>query len=154
MPADTGATGHDGAVQGKMPGVVAIIALAVAALAGCGDDDDDASATTARVAETTTAGSTDVAGADTATGSTISAADATEADYLAAIERSLSGGAGGGLTTTPEQAECMAPKWLETIGVDTLKEQDIAPSQIGDDVDDDGSALSDLGLTDEQGTAL
>jgi hypothetical protein len=153
VPANTGATGHDGAVQGKMPGVVAIIALAVAALAGCGDDDD-ASATTARVAETTTASSTDVSGADTATGSTISAADATEADYLAAIERSLSGGAGGGLTTTPEQAECMAPKWLETIGADTLKEQDIAPSQIGDDVDDDGSALSDLGLTEGQGTAL
>ena len=43
-----------------------------------------------RCAGTTTTSSTDVAGADTATGSTISAADATEADYLAAIERSLS----------------------------------------------------------------
>ena len=65
----------------------------------------------------------------------MSAADATEADYLAAIERSLS--TGDGLKTTSEQAECMAPKWLDTIGIDRLREHDVAPSDIGDDVNDE-----------------
>ncbi len=90
--------------------------------------------------------------ATTRSASAVSAADATEADYVAAIERSLR--TGDGLTTTSEEAECIAPKWLDTIGIDRLKEHDIAPSQIGDDVNDDGSALSDLGLTDDEGNAL
>ena len=137
-------------VQRTLTRVLVIGGLFVAATAGCGDDDD-ATTTTAR-AETTTSRSTGTSTADTATDATVSAADATEADYLAAIERSLS--SGDGLSTTPEQAECMAPKWLDTIGVDRLKDRGVAPSEIGDDVNDDGSALSDLGLTDDEGTAL
>jgi hypothetical protein len=144
------ATGDDGAVQRRMMAMVAATALAVAVLSGCGDDDDAAPTTTATDApETATARSSN----DTAaTGSTISAADATESDYLAAIERSLS--TGDGLTTTAAQAECMAPKWLDTIGIERLKEHDVAPAQIGDDVNDDGSALSDLGLTEDEGNRL
>jgi hypothetical protein len=127
-----------------------IAGLAVAALTACGDDDDGGSATTADAAETN-ASSSD----GTSTGSTVSAADATEDDYLAAIERSLTSGAETGqVATSSEQAECVAPKWLDTIGVDRLKEQGIAPAQIGDDIDDDGSALSDLGLTEDEGNAL
>ena len=127
-----------------------IAGLAVAALTACGGDDDGGSATTADAAETT-ASSSD----GTSTGSTVSAADATEDDYLAAIESSLTSGAGTGqMATSSEQAECVAPKWLDTIGVDRLKEQGIGPAQIGDDIDDDGSALSDLGLTEDEGNAL
>ena len=122
--------------------------LAVAVLAACGDDDDGGSATTARATETTTASD------GTATGTTVSAADATEEDYLAAIVRSLSEGPTGEVRTTPEQAECMAPKWLETVGIERLREHDIAPSMIGDDNSDDGSALADLGLTEAEGNAL
>jgi len=139
-------------VQKTVLGVVTTVALAVAALAGCGDDDD-ASTTTAGSTATTTVTSAASSSDDTdGTGSSVSAADATEADYLAAIERSLS--TGDGLTTSSEQAECMAPKWLDTVGIDRLKEHAIAPSQIGDDVNDDGSALSDLGLTSDEGNAL
>ena len=137
-------------VQRTLSGVLVIAGLFVAVAAGCGDDDD-ASTTTAGI-ETTTSHSTGTSTADTATDATVSSADATEADYLAAIERSLS--TGDGLSTTPEQAECMAPKWLDTIGVDRLKDRGVDPSEIGDDVNDDGSALSDLGLTDDEGTAL
>ena len=137
-------------VQRTFSGVLVIAGLVVAVAAGC-SDDDDASTTTARI-ETTTSRSTGTSSADTATDATVSAADATEADYLAAIERSLA--SGDGLSTTPEQAECMAPKWLDTIGLDRLKDRGVDPSEIGDDVNDDGSALSDLGLTDDEGTAL
>jgi hypothetical protein len=132
-----------------MRGALMFTGLAVAAFAGCGDDDDGATATT-RASATTTATST----GGTATGTTVSAADATEDDYLAAIERSLSAGPPGEVRTTPEQAECMAPKWLGTVGVERLKEHDIAPSMIGDDNSDDGSALADLGLTEAEGNAL
>jgi hypothetical protein len=146
----------DGRMQRSLLGVVMRVGLAVAALAACGDDDA-AAPTTAPATRATAAAST---GDSTATSSagrgapstTLSAADATEDDYLAAIERSLS--TGDGLRTTAEQAECMAPKWLDTIGLDRLREHDLAPSEIGDDVDDDGSALSDLGLSQEEGTAL
>jgi hypothetical protein len=124
--------------------------LAVAVLAACGDDDDGGSATTTRATETTSATSS----AGSASGTTVSAADATEDDYLAAIVRSLSDGPEGEVRTTPEQAECMAPKWLATVGVERLKEHDIAPSMIGDDNSDDGSALADLGLTEAEGNAL
>jgi hypothetical protein len=48
----------------------------------------------------------------------------------------------------------MAAKRLDTIGLDRLQEHDVAPSEIGDDVNDDGSALSDLGLSQEEGTAI
>jgi len=137
-----------------LTGLVAIVALATAALSGCGGDDDGASSTTGRSTETTAVSSPKTSSADTATGSTVSAADATEGDYLAAIERSLSSGEEGGLKTTAEQAACMAPKWLATIGVDRIKDKGIAPSQIGDEANDDGSALSDLGLTEDDGNAL
>jgi hypothetical protein len=137
-------------VQWTLRGVVVFAGLAMGALTACGDNDNDGSATTADAAETT-ASSSD----GTSTGSTLSAADATEDDYLAAIERSLARGAETGqLVISSEQAECVAPKWLDIIGFDRLTEQGITPAQIGDDIDDDGSALSDLGLTEDEGNAL
>lgn len=131
-------------MQRSLRGVVMCVGLAAVALAACGDDDD--------TAVTTTASATDATSATSTAGTSLSATDTTEDDYLAAIERSLS--TGDGLKTTSDQAECMAPKWLDTIGIDRLKEHDVAPSEIGDDVNDDGSALSDLGLSQEEGTAL
>jgi hypothetical protein len=134
-------------MERSFKGVVMIAGLAVASLAACNNDDDDAGATTtARGTETTAATSTDDTTATSsdgtgATGTTTPAAEATEADYLAAIERSLS--TGEGLKTTAEQAECMAPRWLDTIGMERLKEHDVAPADIGDDVNVDGSALYD-----------
>jgi hypothetical protein len=133
-----------------MRGALMFTGLAMAVLAGCGDDDDGGATATTRASATTTATST----GGTATGTTVSAADATEDDYLAAIVRSLSEGPPGEVRTTPEQAECMAPKWLGTVGVERLKAHDIAPSMIGDDNSDDGSALADLGLTEAEGNAL
>ena len=146
-------------MERSLSGVLVLAGL-VASLAAC-SDDDSAATSTAPVTSATTASSSE--GTDStpeaspddsaATTTTISAADASEDDYLAAIKRSLSAGSGGQMQMTPEQADCVAPKWLETIGVERLKVHDISPAQIGDDVDDDGSALEDLGLTDEQGNA-
>jgi hypothetical protein len=131
-----------------------IAGLGVAFLAACSDDDDSASTTTGRVAETTAASPIDVTTATSGDGPIAAGTmvPATRADYLAAIERSLS--SGDDLKTTPVQAECIAPRWLDVIGLDRLVEHDIAPADIGDDVSDDGSALSALGLSPTEGTAL
>ena len=133
-------------------GLVGVLAFGAAA---CGGDDDDTTATTT---EATTPATTADSTAGTATsGSTaggVSAADATEEDYLAALQRSLTTGAATQLSITPDEADCVAPKWLDTIGVDRIKENDISPDMIGDDIDDDGSALSDLGLSTDEGEAL
>jgi hypothetical protein len=118
--------------------------LALATITACGDDDDDSGGGT-----TTTA----AAPADTTTGGTAAApAEGTEEEYVAAVTRTMTNNDPDELQLTTEQADCLAPKWIDTIGVDRLKEQGVAPDDIGDDPGD--SDLSDLGLTDEEGGEL
>ena len=37
------------------------------------------------------------------------------------------------LTLTDEQAECVAPKWIDTIGVERLEEAGLEPADISSD---------------------
>jgi hypothetical protein len=130
-------------------GLVALLGLT--ALAACGDDDDSTEATTAATTatvETSTTGST-----ATTTGATSgSVGDASEEDYVAAVAATFTQGGEDDLQLTDEQADCVAPKWIDTIGVDRLKDKGISPDDIGDDADD--ADISDLGLSEDEGGEL
>jgi hypothetical protein len=119
----------------------------VAALVGVAACDDDASVT---APPTATAPVTEGAPATTTSSSTGGA----DADYQRAIVRSLSAGEKGEIAVTPAQADCVAPKWLATIGVERLEGANITPAKIGDGVDGDGSALADLELSDAEAGEL
>jgi hypothetical protein len=105
--------------------VVAVLAVGLVALAGCGDDDD--------------------AGGD---GGDVSAE---EQPYVDAMVTSFQQGDEDELTLTAEQSECVAPRWVDTIGVERFEDAGIEPADISDDGDDE---LSDLGLDEEQGGEL
>jgi hypothetical protein len=122
-------------------GVLAVAAVVLLTLsaAACGDDDDGgAAATTTGGASATTTGGSSAGGGD--------ASGATEADYLAAIESQFTATGDNSLVLTDEQAECVAPKWLDVITVDKLKEKGITPEQVQSDTDNE--KLATLGLSD------
>lgn len=126
-------------------GLVALLGLT--ALAACGDDDDSTAATTVPVA-VSTSGST----ATTTGGTSESVGDASEDDYVSAVAATLTKSGEDDLQLTQEQADCVAPKWIDTIGVDRLKDKGISPDEIGDDADD--GDLSQLGLSEDEGGEL
>ncbi len=55
------------------------------------------------------------------------------------------------LQLTGSQADCMAPKFIDAIGVDTLKAKGITPEDMASDSDTD---FDELDLTDAQGTKM
>jgi len=126
---------------------IATVGLLTLSAAACGDDDDSGgdAATTTGGASATTSGSTGgTSGGD--------ASSATEDDYLAAIESQFTQTGDDSLQMTDEQAGCVAPKWLDVIGVDRLKEQGITPDDVRSDTDNE--KLSTLGLTEADGDKL
>jgi hypothetical protein len=93
-------------------------------------------------------------GGQPATTTVRSSTSGIDAEYRTAIVRSLTADQKGEIALTSAQAECVAPKWLATIGVERLDAAKISPAMIGDGVDSDGSGLSDLKLTDAEAGAL
>jgi hypothetical protein len=77
-----------------------------------------------------------------------------DTDDRAPIVRSLTADQKREIALTLAQAECVAPKWLATIAVERLEAAKISPAMTGDGVDDDGSSLTDLKLTDAEAGAL
>jgi hypothetical protein len=137
----------------KIHGALAIAAvgLLTVSAAACGDDDDGGSSATTGGASATTAGGASA----TTTGGSSSGGDAssaTEADYLAAIESQFTQGGTDSLQMTDEQAGCVAPKWLDVIGVDKLKEKGITPEDVKSDTDNE--QLATVGLTEAEGDKL
>jgi hypothetical protein len=104
--------------------------LAVMAMAACGGDDDSSSS-------------------GGGGGGSVSA----EAQpYVDALKKDMTTReAEDDLVLTSQQADCVAPKWINTIGVAKLKEKGLTPEDIGSDSDSD---FSDLELTEAQGNAL
>jgi hypothetical protein len=123
-------------------GAVALLTLSAAA---CGDDDDDKGGDAA----TTTAASTSGSSGGSSGGD---ASSATEQHYVAAIEAQFTNGGADSLQMTDEQAACVAPKWLDVIGVDRLKEKGVTPDDIRADTDNE--KLSTLSLGDDDATKM
>jgi hypothetical protein len=55
------------------------------------------------------------------------------------------------LQLTARQAQCVSPRWVDTIGVDRFEEQDVAPENITDEAEDE---LPQLGLDEAEGNEL
>jgi hypothetical protein len=123
-------------------GLVALLSLT--AVAACGDDDSSGGGTTTPRPTTATSGAT--------AGTSGSSGGAGRDEYVAVLKESMmSSGDEGEFALSGEQADCMAPKWIDTIGVDTLQAKSIEP----DDIGTEGSAdLTTLGLSEEQGNDL
>jgi hypothetical protein len=126
-------------------GLVGVLALST--MAACGDDDDssDGGASTTVASSGT---SVTTAGSATTTGDV----EASEQEYVDALVKSFQSSDGSELHLTSDQAECVAPKWIRTIGVDRLHDKGVEPSDIGDDSSD--TDLSDLGLSEAEGNAM
>ena len=119
---------------------VAPVGLLTLSAAACGDDDDKGRRR--RRGRTTTAATSGSTGGSSGGGD---ASSATEDDYLAAIEAQFTATGGDSLELTDEQAECVAPKWLDVITVDKLKEKGITPDDVRADTDNE--KLATLGLS-------
>lgn len=130
----------------------------VAALGACssdGSDGGDRTTTTASAGEATTtseAGTGTTADGDTTTTEGDGPVDGDADDYAAALQVGLTANAGeeGELDVTDEEAACVAPAWVEIIGVDTFTEAGTAPA----DLEESNFAFAELGLDDDQGLAM
>jgi hypothetical protein len=71
--------------------------------------------------------------------------------YVEALEKSMKEDDSGGMTLSDSQASCLAPKFVNTIGVDTLEAKGITPEDMGSDSDTD---LSEMDLSEAQGGQL
>ena len=109
--------------------IAALFGAALLVLGACGGDDDDSSD------GTVTQGS----------------APAEAEPYIESLVAGFTTGEDEDLQLTQEQAECVAPRWIETIGVERITEAGIAPEDIGAD---GNSELSELGLSEDEGNEL
>ncbi|WP_421121121.1 hypothetical protein ACE2AJ_07585 [Aquihabitans daechungensis] len=124
--------------------IASVLTLAVVG-AGCGssggsDPGGDATTTTAEVGTTTTEASGEDAGG------------ATAEEYTAAYVVNLSSGKKdeGNLVLTEEEAACVAPRFVDVITAEALREGEVTPA----DVEDPSFEPSDVGLSVDQGTQL
>ncbi len=101
-------------------------AAALVFAAGCGDDDD-------------------------AGGDDVEVSDEAQPYVDAMVEGMVSTDDDEDLQLDQEQAECLAPRWVETIGVDRLQDAGLEPDDFATDGDPD---LSSLGLSEDEGGEL
>jgi hypothetical protein len=72
--------------------------------------------------------------------------------YVDALKKSMTASdEEGDLTLTNQQADCVAPKWINSIGVAKLKAKGVKPEDIGANGSGD---LTDLQLSQDQGNQL
>ncbi len=147
---------------------IVLVGCAGLLLASCGGDDDggDSDNTDAAAGdESNDEGSDDTTAADDDTDDTTAATDTddtgddsgdasgdyTEDDYVTAMIASFDSQDSAELAIDREQAECVAPKWIDILGVDRLQENGITP----DDIDSENDMeLTDLGLSQDEGNAM
>ena len=112
-------------------GVVAMLALLVglAACASSGSESADDDSTTTTEA-TSAADDTTTTAADEGD----DAGEATDAAYQQAIQENLTAGSKqeGNLVVADGEAACVAPKWLEVITGDHLREIGVSPADLAD----------------------
>ncbi len=126
----------------RLAATLALVVALGAGLVACSSSDDAQPAGT-----TTPRGST----TSTADGppSTLDddVADATAADYVAALEENF--GRSGGVFSA-EGVSCLASSWVDTLGVETFQEAGVAPADVARNQAD----LGDLELDRRTATAL
>jgi hypothetical protein len=140
--------------SGSMARILALLiaGAAVVFVTGCGDDDDDAAGgTTAGTTAGTSSGTTGTSSGTTGprSGGTAGGADAQA--YVDAMIESFDNSDPDELQIDREQAQCLAPQWVETIGVDRLAAAGIEPQDFAAEGEVD---LTTVGLTEDDGNAM
>jgi hypothetical protein len=121
---------------------VLVAGAAVVLVSACGDDDDDSgAATTAGGATGETTGET--------SGGTAGSADAQA--YVDAMVESFDNADPDELQIDRDQAQCLAPKWVDTMGPDRLAAAGIQPEDFAAEGDVD---LTTVGMTEDDGNEL
>lgn len=135
----------------------AVALLLIAGLGACSsggsDDDADRTTTTAEAEGATSDPVEETTTTEADEGTTTTSddeAEGSEADYVEAIATSLGTSDESGLVVTPEEADCVAPEWVDVIGVDTFVDAGVAPA----DVAEDTFTPDELGLDVDQGLEL
>lgn len=124
------------------------LVLFVGACSSGGSDDTDPPTTTTEAGEGTTT-STGPDDEPTTTGGGTDGGD--EADYVEALANGLATqGDDSELVITEDQADCMAPAWVDIVTVETLVAAEAAPA----DLEDPDFSYTELGLSVEEGVAL
>jgi hypothetical protein len=128
-----------------MTRTLALVVAGAAALmvVGCGDDDDAAESQ----ATTTASGAADSQAATTAS----DAADPDAQAYVDAMIESFDDSDPDELQIDREQAQCLAPRWVEAIGPDRLAEAGIEPEDFSSDQDVD---LSTTGMSEDDANEM
>lgn len=121
--------------------------LFVVSACGASGTEDDASSTTVAEETTTTAEEATTTTRDEST--TTSEPDGDAAAYAEALATGLSSGDAedGDLILSSDEAECVAPDWIDIIGVETLTDADVTPG----DLEDPDYQFADLGLDTDTG---
>lgn len=121
------------------------VAALVLAVSACGGSDSDGAASTTVAEETTTS----VGEATTTTGDGPSEGGGDVDAYAENLAVGLASAdeESGELVLSTDESECVAPEWVDLIGVDTLTGADVAP----EDLADPDFQFSDLGLDPETG---
>ena len=130
--------------------LAALVLTAPLLATGCssgGDDTGDKAAVTTDDGSTTTDGGKDTTTTTTKKDGGGKVNVSTEAaPYVKAMAASLSKSQNDGdLQMTPEQADCIAPRWVDTIGVDRFKEAGVTPEAI--EKDDNATDFKEFTLT-------
>jgi hypothetical protein len=130
-----------------------IAGAAVVLAAGCGDDDDDdgAAGTTAGTTAGTSSGTTGASSGTTGPRSGGTAGGAHAQAYVDAMIDSFDNSDPDDLQINREQAQCLAPRWVETIGTDRLAAAGIEPQDFAEEGNVD---LTTVGLTEDDGNAM
>jgi hypothetical protein len=110
-----------------------IAIAAVVCVAGCGDDDDNGAPATSGATSNGTA----------------PAADAQA--YVDGMIEAFDNADPGELQIDREQAQCLAPKWVDTIGADRLAAAGIEPQDFAEEGNVD---LTTVGLAEDDGNAM
>jgi hypothetical protein len=125
----------------------ALALLLVVVAAACGGDDGSTSAQADAPAATSTTPPTSPAPPTTAVTPAPPATGAPDAQpYIDALITNFSGDES--ISLEPSQAECVAPRIVDVIGVDALRADGVEPEDLAN------SSTQDLGLTEEQGFAV
>lgn len=128
------------------------VSLLVFAASSCGtsDSSDGATSTTAAGSPSSSTAPSSTTSADETTTAEGGSAPSGDADAYAtslAIGLENAEGAEGDLKLSADEAECVAPTWVDTIGADTLSGQDVTPT----DLEDPNFSFDELGLDLDQG---
>jgi hypothetical protein len=113
------------------------VVVALLALAGCSaDGSDDAASSTTEAATSTTAAVASTTEATTTTEADDGASDA-EQDYVDAVADAMREVEDSEFPIDDEQADCLAPRWVDAIGYETLLEAGVTPEVLGGTEDGD-----------------